>query len=70
MPLSTKGLEEDLDKKKILKCLMKNLHCNGSIKDAEKGQIMTLTGDFRSHVHKFLVSEEICTDDEIVIHGG
>ena len=49
---------------------MKNLHCNGSIKDAEKGQIMTLTGDFRSHVHKFLVSEEICTDDEIVIHGG
>jgi translation initiation factor 1 len=65
------GLADDLDIKKIIRALKKAFQCNGSIiVDEELGEIVQLSGDQRSNVRDFFVSQEICHDDQIVIHGG
>ena len=65
------GLADDLDVKRITRALKKTFQCNGSIvNDVELGEIVQLSGDQRSNVRDFFVSQEICHDDQIVIHGG
>tara|TARA_Y200000002_G_C22261336_1_gene488048 strand:+ start:231 stop:569 length:339 start_codon:yes stop_codon:yes gene_type:complete len=64
------GLESDLDLKKILKYFKKTFQCNGSITDdKEYGEIIQLSGNQKENVRKFLIDEEIISDDQIVIHG-
>lgn len=68
---TVQGLADDLDIKKIIRALKKAFQCNGSIiVDEELGEIVQLSGDQRSNVRDFFVSQEICHDDQIVIHGG
>lgn len=65
------GLADDLDIKKIARALKKTYQCNGSIlEDDEMGEILQLSGDQRSNIRDFFVREEICHEDQIVIHGG
>ena len=65
------GLADDLDVKRIARALKKNYQCNGSILvDEENGEILQLSGDQRTNVRDFLVKQEICFEDQIVIHGG
>lgn len=65
------GLAEDLDLKKLLKAFKKLFFCNGAInKDEELGEVIQLSGDQRTNVKEFLLEEEICTADQIVVHGG
>ncbi len=59
-------LPSDLDLKKILKYLKKQLSTNGSIKEEE---IIILQGDKRHDVRKFLIDNGICEEENIVIHG-
>lgn len=65
------GLADDLDVKKIARALKKTFQCNGSVTiDSELGEILQLSGDQRTNVRQFFVDQEVCHEDQIVIHGG
>ena len=65
------GLADDLDIKKIARAMKKTFQCNGSVSaDEEHGEIAQFSGDQRTNISKFLVEQEICHSDQIVIHGG
>lgn len=64
------GLADDLDVKRICKAFKKNFSCNGAVqKDEDDGEVIQLSGDQRTNVMEFLVDQEICVKDEIVLHG-
>lgn len=64
------GMAEDLDLKKIISYYKKKYSCNGSIiKDDEYGEIMILTGDQKENMYNFLIDQEICKKDEIIVKG-
>ena len=68
---TVQGLAEDLDLKKLAKALKKTFQCNGCVnQDPELGEILQLSGDQRTNVRDFFVDQEVCWDDQIVIHGG
>lgn len=68
---TVQGLADDLDTHRITKALKKTFKCNGSVtNDPELGEVIQLSGDQRTNVREFLVDQEICHDDQIVIHGG
>lgn len=67
---SVVGLASDLDLKKIISYLKKTYKCNGFItNDPKLGEIITLTGDQRENVFKFLVDEQINKAGDITIKG-
>lgn len=64
------GLADDLDIKRICKAFKKNFSCNGAVqKDDEVGEVIQLSGDQRTNVKDFLVDQEICHAESIVLHG-
>jgi len=67
---SITGLADDLDKLKIVTHLKKSLRCNGFIANSDiLGEIIMLTGNHKDYVNSFLLDEEICRNDEIIIKG-
>lgn len=63
------GLASDLDIAKITRALKKTFQCNGSIKnDPEAGEVIQLSGDQRTNVRRFFIDEEVCYEDQIVVH--
>ncbi len=65
------GLADDLDIQKITRALKRTFQCNGSVlNDEEQGEVIQLSGDQRNNVREFFVDQEVCHEDEIVIHGG
>ncbi len=68
---TVEGLADDLDLHKITRALKKTFQCNGSVtEDPELGEIIQLSGDQRTNVREFFVDQEVCFEDQIVIHGG
>ena len=64
------GLADDLDVKRICKAFKKNFSCNGAVqKDEEIGEVIQLSGDQRTNVKDFLVDQEICHSENVVLHG-
>jgi len=64
------GLENDLDLEKITRYLKKRLNCTGTIvTDKQFGEIITLFGDHRNFIYDFLIEQEICCADDVVIKG-
>lgn len=64
------GLADDLDIKRICKAFKKNFSCNGAVqKDLEVGEVIQLSGDQRTNVKDFLVDQEICHSESVVLHG-
>mmetsp|Transcript_62218 Transcript_62218/g.178991 ORF Transcript_62218/g.178991 Transcript_62218/m.178991 type:complete len:110 (+) Transcript_62218:291-620(+) len=64
------GLADDLDIKRICKAFKKNFSCNGAVqKDEEIGEVIQLSGDQRTNVKDFLVDQEICHAESVVLHG-
>jgi len=64
------GLADDLDLKKIMSYLKKKHNCSGSIiKDDVHGDIMSLTGDQKENIYHFLIDQEICCKDDIILKG-
>ncbi len=62
------GIEYDLEK--ICKHWQKQFHCTGSIENSDKfGQVIKLTGNHKTEIACFLVNEEICKRDDIVLKG-
>lgn len=67
---SITGLDKDLDFKKLCKYMKKNFKCNGSISENElHGKVLVLQGDKREDSYNFLVDNNICDGELIVIHG-
>jgi translation initiation factor 1 len=63
-------LADDLDIKRICKAFKKNFSCNGAVqKDDEDKEVIQLQGDQRTNVKDFLVDQEICAPESIVLHG-
>lgn len=68
---TVQGLAGDLDLKKIARVLKKTFHCDGTVNiDEEHGEILQLSGDQRTNIREFLIDQQICHEDQIVIHGG
>tara|TARA_B110000908_G_C10193470_1_gene421694 strand:+ start:641 stop:970 length:330 start_codon:yes stop_codon:yes gene_type:complete len=68
--LTISGLEDDLDLKRILRYLKKNLKCNGAvIHDKNYGNVIQLQGDHRESVKQFLIDMSICLEGQIIVHG-
>lgn len=68
---TVQGLQDDLDLEKIIRALKKTFKCNGSVTvDPELGEIIQLSGDQRTNVRAFFIDQEVCHEDQIVIHGG
>lgn len=64
------GLADDLDIKRICKAFKKNFSCNGAVQnDEEAGEVIQLSGDQRTNVKDFLVDQEICHQESVVLHG-
>jgi translation initiation factor SUI1 len=69
------GLAEDLDQKKILKFLRKELNTNGAVlkvdeNDKNSNDIIQLQGDCRQKIKNILLLWNICDKDDIIlIHG-
>mmetsp|Transcript_28412 Transcript_28412/g.43515 ORF Transcript_28412/g.43515 Transcript_28412/m.43515 type:complete len:109 (+) Transcript_28412:107-433(+) len=64
------GLADDLDVKRICKAFKKNFSCNGALQaDEEVGDVIQLSGDQRTNVMGFLVDQEICHKEDVVLHG-
>lgn len=64
------GLADDLDVKRICKAFKKNFSCNGALQtDEEVGEVIQLSGDQRTNVMGFLVDQEICHKEDVVLHG-
>lgn len=64
------GLADDLDVKRICKAFKKNFSCNGALqKDEDDGEVIQLSGDQRTNVMEFLLDQEICQKDDVVLHG-
>lgn len=62
------GIEFDLEK--ILKHWQKKFHCTGSIEKSEKfGEVIKLTGNHKAAIYEFLLQEEICRKEDIVLKG-
>jgi translation initiation factor 1 len=65
------GMAEDLDLKLILSHIKKTHNCNGAVvKDEKFGEIITLSGDQRENFYNFLIEEEICKADDIIVNGA
>ncbi len=63
-------MADDLDIKKIARALKKTFQCNGTVtEDPELGEILQLSGDQRTNIRQFFVDQEVCHEDQIVIHG-
>ena len=64
------GLADDLDIKRICKAFKKNFSCNGAVqKDEDDKEVIQLIGDQRTNVKEFLLDQEICHSDAVVLHG-
>jgi translation initiation factor SUI1 len=64
------GMANDLDLKKILSYIKKTHNCSGSvIKDQKYGEIMSFTGDQKENIYNFLIHEEICKKEDIIVKG-
>jgi translation initiation factor 1 len=66
------GLAYDLDIKKITKFLKSKFKTSGNVKkNAENNnKIIQLSGDQRASIRDFLIEEEICDSEQIILHGG
>jgi translation initiation factor SUI1 len=64
------GFGEEYDLEKILRHFQKTFHCTGSIETSEKfGEVIKLTGNHKSAVFQFLITEEICVKTDIILKG-
>jgi len=67
---TVQGLASDLDLKKILKYLKKKYNTNGTIvTDKEVGKVIQMQGDQRENVREFIITCNICSREEVKIHG-
>ena len=62
---------ENFNFKKTLKCLKKELCCNGSIKtsDIDSKKVMQFQGDHRKDIKEYLIIVKKVLEKNIIVHG-
>lgn len=64
------GIGDDIDLLKILKHFKRKFNCTGSIESKEEfGEVIKLTGDQKKLVIAFLITEQICKMEDIILKG-
>jgi len=64
------GLAEDLDFKKIAQALRQSYNASCAVIETEKnGTVLQMSGDQRQNVLQFLTVTNICTKEQIKVHG-
>ncbi|UJR19883.1 hypothetical protein I4U23_023016 [Adineta vaga] len=64
------GIDEQFDKRLLLRDFKKNFACNGTIaKVKEYGEVIQLQGDKRLDVSQFLTDVKMYSADQIKVHG-
>ena len=64
------GWSDGLDLIKICSYLKKHLQCGGHMAEDETfGKVIIFTGDHSQKVYNFLISENICGKEEIILKG-
>jgi translation initiation factor 1 len=64
------GWCEEYDLQKICSYLKKKFDCGGSVvNNKEYGETIKLNGDKKDEVYNFLLDEEICTKNKIILRG-
>ena len=64
------GFDDDIDLPKILRHFKKTFNCTGSIeKNDDFGEVIKLTGHQKKLVMAFLITEKICSVEEIILKG-
>ena len=64
------GLDANIDIKKMLKYIKKIFNCNGSIiKNDNDTNIIQLQGDHRDNIKKFIIKENIISEEFIKVNG-
>jgi len=63
------GLPPDLDHAKVLSALKRANNCTGAVKTKDGAKQLVLSGDQRAAVQHFLVQEQICSAEQIHVHG-
>lgn len=64
------GLNENIDLTYMVKYFKKTFCCGGEIINHEtRGKIISLQGDQRDNIYRFLIKEKICDKEHIIIHG-
>jgi len=62
--------QKDLTVKKLLSIFKNKFACNGAVKEHDGRWIFTLFGNQNNNVKEYLISEGICDDSEITVHGA
>jgi translation initiation factor SUI1 len=65
------GLHEEYNVKKISAKLASHLNTSSTVKvdDKDNRRVIQLAGDQREQVRDFLIDQDLCDLDQIVIHG-
>ncbi|OBS79572.1 hypothetical protein A6R68_22226 [Neotoma lepida] len=64
------GIEDDYDKKKLVKAFKKKFACNGTvIERPEYGEVIQLQGDQRKNICQFLLEVGIVKEEQLKVHG-
>ena len=67
---TVEGIDPDIDLKRLVKYIKKKFNCNGSIIITEDDiPIIQLQGDQRENIKKFLIKENIISEDFVKVHG-
>jgi len=64
------GFDNDIDLPKILRHFKKTFNCTGSIeKNNDFGEVIKLTGHQKKLIMAFLITEQICKMEDIILKG-
>ena len=67
---TVEGMHPQLDYPRLLRAMKRQFQCNGSIQEDKKGdKVLQFSGDQRANVRDFILSEEMYTSGEIILHG-
>ena len=63
------NLPSDIDLKKLVGFLKKTFNCSGTIFKTDNNNVLQFSGDNRFNFKNFLIKENICIEDNIIVHN-
>lgn len=64
------GLYQELDFERLAKEFRKRWGCSAIVVETEKGSVVQLQGDQRTHLKEFLLAEELVWPDQLKVLGS
>merc|ERR1712038_743385 len=67
---TVQGIEPKFDLKKLVKACKKEFACNGTVVEhKEHGEVLQFQGDQRDNIYKFLNKLNLCSTENLKMHG-